>query len=112
MAAGDTTVDTGGEFPQAADQPESGQDGSSGDRESRFPDGPDEFASSITVGSGPYSVDGDLDTLSDDFEWVLLDPPRINDDGPSRRALRVARPVEFLRASVIFTGDRPYFFTV
>ena len=27
-----------------------------------------EFASSITVGSGPCSVDGDLDALSDDFE--------------------------------------------
>ena len=49
MAPGDTTVDTGGEFQKAADQPESGQDGDSGGRESRFPDGPDEFATSVNT---------------------------------------------------------------
>jgi len=39
--------DTVGEFPQAADQPEPGQDEDSGERESRFSDGPDEFANGI-----------------------------------------------------------------
>jgi hypothetical protein len=41
-------TDTVSEFPQAADQPESDQDGDSGEREFRFPDGPDEFANSIS----------------------------------------------------------------
>jgi hypothetical protein len=40
-------MDTVGEFPQAADQPESGLEGDSGVRESRFPDGPDEFTNAI-----------------------------------------------------------------
>ena len=39
-------MDTIGEFPQATDQPEPGEDGGSGQRESRFPDGRGEFANS------------------------------------------------------------------
>src|SRR5262249_47488401 len=56
-----STVDTGGEFPKAADQPESGQDGDSGGREARFPDGPDEFAPSVSSDTGgelPWAADG------------------------------------------------------
>ena len=56
MAPSNTTVDTGGEFPQAAEQPESGQDGDSGERESRFPHGPAEFATSVIVGLGPRRI--------------------------------------------------------
>src|SRR5262249_34413012 len=65
---------------------------------------------SVTVGSGPYSVGADLDALSDDFEWVPLDHPRINDDGPSHQGERSEWPVpsSFFRESVSFTGDRPY----
>ena len=43
-------MDIVGEFPRAADQSESGQDGGSGERESRFPEGPDEFANNISNG--------------------------------------------------------------
>src|SRR5690242_17268180 len=43
-----SAMDTVGESPQAADHPESGQDGGSGEEKSRFPDGPDEFANSIS----------------------------------------------------------------
>jgi hypothetical protein len=48
-------------------------------------------AGGTTVGSGPYSVGGDLDALSDDFEWVLLDRPRISGDGPSHQGERSER---------------------
>src|SRR6516165_10306491 len=41
------TLDTAGEFPPAADQPEAGQDGCLGERKLPSPDGPDEFASSV-----------------------------------------------------------------
>ena len=50
--------DTVGELSQAADQPESGQDGGSGVRKSRFPDGPDEFANSIKCDGGPFRIPG------------------------------------------------------
>jgi hypothetical protein len=43
-------TDTVGEFPEAADRPESGQVGDPGESESRSPDGPDEFANSISNG--------------------------------------------------------------
>ena len=49
MAAGNTTVDTGGEFPSGADQPEPGQDGSPKQAESRVSGDPGEFATSVTV---------------------------------------------------------------
>jgi hypothetical protein len=44
-------ADTVGEFPQAANQPESDQDGDSGERESRFLDGPAAFANSHSNGT-------------------------------------------------------------
>src|SRR5215831_16344774 len=65
--------------------------GPSAKRSPRFFDASAAFATGVTVGSGPDSVGGDLDALSDDFEWVLLDRPRINDDGPSRRGERSER---------------------
>src|SRR4051812_9293078 len=47
FAPGDTNVDTGGEFPSAADRPELGQDNTRWVRETASPDAPDEFATSV-----------------------------------------------------------------
>ena len=46
FAPGDTNVDTGGEFPSAADRPELGQDGTRWVRETAVPDVSAEFATS------------------------------------------------------------------
>src|SRR5512135_1315322 len=48
-----TTQDTAGEFPLACDGPEPGRDGLPREEESRIPDHPDEFASSIESAGEP-----------------------------------------------------------
>jgi hypothetical protein len=47
-------MDTVGEFPQATDQPESGQVGDTGAWGFRSPGGPDELANSIGCYLNPY----------------------------------------------------------
>jgi hypothetical protein len=49
FAPGDTNVDTGGEFPSAADRAELGQDGCPWQGEIAVPDALVEFATSVTV---------------------------------------------------------------
>ena len=48
----DSDIDTGGEFPSEADQPEPGQAGSPRQAESRVSGDPGEFATSVTVDTG------------------------------------------------------------
>src|SRR3954452_18972241 len=44
-------MDTGGEFPWAADRPEPARDGDCWGGKTAVPDAPDEFANSISVGT-------------------------------------------------------------
>ena len=56
MAAGDMNVDTGGEFPPTADEPEPGQNGDPWQGKIAGSDDRVEFATSVTVGLRPTSA--------------------------------------------------------